>query len=134
MAQPNINAMKATKEWKQMEGKAKAGWKSYFVVSEDLWAMSNILCKSRQENRQLMEQLKNGEDVNLEHLKRQFVELYEQANKSCECPVCFELMGKDTVNVSSCGHLTCKECYSKMTECPICRKKYWKPTAGGGSA
>jgi len=130
MAQPNINTMKA--EIKRLEGKAKAGWKSYFVVSDDLWSLSNILCKSRAENQKLLGQLKNGEEVNLDHLKRQFIELYEQANKNCECPVCFELMNKEIVNVATCGHLTCKECYAKMKECPICRKAYWKPTAGGG--
>ncbi len=119
--------MKATKEWKAMEGKSKAGWRAYYAVCEEMWEMSCMLHKSRTENKKLISQIKDGVDVDLDFLKKQFVELYEQANKTCECPVCFELMSKETLNVSSCGHLTCKECFEKMTDCPICRKTYWKP-------
>lgn len=123
----NLTAMKATKEWKAMESKAKAGWRSYYVVCDEMWEMSALLHQSRTENRKIVSQIKEGVDVDLVFLKKQFVELYEQANKSCECPVCFDLMNKETLNVSSCGHLTCKGCFEKMTECPICRKAYWKP-------
>ena len=100
--------MKATKEWKAMEGKSKAGWRAYYAVCEEMWEMSCMLHKSRTENKKLISQIKDGVDVDLDYLKKQFVELNEQANKTC-------------------GHLTCKECFEKMTDCPICRKTYWKP-------
>jgi hypothetical protein len=114
------------RDWKALEGKSKAGWRCFYLLSDDMWEMSEVLQKSRTENRALAKKIADGQEVDLAFLKQQFVELYEQANKQCECPVCFELLVKDTVNVGSCGHLTCKECYAKMTDCPICRKKYWK--------
>lgn len=127
MATNNLTAMKATKEWKAMEGKSKAGWRAYFAVCDDMYEMSDLLYRQRKQNIELLKKIKDGEEVDITYLKSQFVELYEQANKQCECPVCFELLKKETLNVSSCGHLTCKDCFEKMTDCPICRKTYWKP-------
>jgi hypothetical protein len=118
---------KSVKEWKRLEGKAKQGWRAYYVVCDELFDIGESLRISRKQNIELIKQIKEGNDnIDLEFLKKQFVELYELANKNCECPVCFEILNKETIYVSSCGHLTCKSCYGSMDKCPICRKAYWK--------
>lgn len=62
---------------------------------------------------------------------REFMEMAEQLNREYTCPVCFEIVNKDTIKVPFCGHVLCKGCYERMDEmkalsekvkCPTCRK------------
>ena len=72
-----------------------------------------------------------------EHLTNEFKSLYDETKKKIECPCCLEIMKKDNLHISTCGHLTCEECYEKLQmkgtnwkykECPTCRKRmYNKP-------
>lgn len=63
------------------------------------------------------------------HITEEFMGMAEKLNKEFTCPCCFELMNKDTINISFCGHYICKECYGKLPtndtgkkSCPTCRK------------
>jgi len=41
-----------------------------------------------------------------------------------DCPVCYEKMTADMLNVPGCCHYICKDCHSKCESCPICRENY----------
>ena len=48
-----------------------------------------------------------------------------------ECPVCFQTI--DSAPIYQClnGHVVCKDCHSKLDNCPICRdEKCYNPKLG----
>lgn len=45
-------------------------------------------------------------------------------NNPTDCPVCMEVISKETLDIPVCGHLICKDCSSKCNKCPICREHY----------
>ena len=75
----------------------------------------------------------NNEECDINYLKSQFVEMYDMLKKETECPVCYDLLTKDNIEVPKCGHIICKTCIeaiktnkhlSSQGLCPSCRKKY----------
>ena len=114
------------REKHRIEQKAKAGWKCFFIMRDDYTDLSDYYSQVRSQNRELVKNIKNGQDVDLTFLKKQFVDLYEKVGEMTDCPVCFETLTKEIIEVSNCGHTICKDCYKKCSECPICRKAYYK--------
>lgn len=47
-----------------------------------------------------------------------------------ECPICYEMRGKDDTATTDCGHTFCKACIRKLktNDCPICRQQMYEPT------
>lgn len=47
-----------------------------------------------------------------------------------ECPICYEMCGKDDTVTTDCNHAFCKACVRKLTNdtCPMCRQKMFEPT------
>jgi hypothetical protein len=118
------------KEKKVLENKAKVGWKSFYIMRDDYDELAQYFSEVKKENKKLVEQLKSGGEVDLEFLKKQFIELYEKVGELTDCPVCFETLVKDNMDISSCGHTICKSCKEQICnhgkkECPICKKKYF---------
>jgi hypothetical protein len=101
--------------------KAKKGWKLYFMERDGVHRLQAYRNRLREEASRLPTR---AGDEEYDHLRNMFLELYKEVGKLCDCPVCFETMTKEITAVPSCGHLVCKACKEKMTECPICRKKY----------
>ena len=63
------------------------------------------------------------------HITTEIMDMAEKLNKDFSCPCCFELMNKETIHITWCGHYVCKDCYEKLPKdergkkkCPICRK------------
>jgi hypothetical protein len=112
-----------------LENKAKSGWKMYFMMKEQHDLLADFMEYERESNKQLISDIKSGEEIDITHLKNQFVELYEKVNSQMECPVCFEILTKDKLDVPNCGHLICKSCKETICKgncsCPICKKKYF---------
>lgn len=58
-------------------------------------------------------------------------EMYEMAcelRKKYECPCCLEQVNKETIKISYCGHIYCKDCFEEVKKqndpkCAICRNK-----------
>lgn len=117
---PNTNSGLSNREKWALEGKAKQGWKVYFIERERVYALQ----QQRNQYKQLVAELKSGIKPDISHLSNMFLELFAKCGEMCECPVCYEDLTKETTNVPICGHLVCKDCKSKMTECPLCKKKY----------
>ena len=119
-----------TAEKKRLESKAKVGWKNYYTLRDDFDELSQYFSEVRAENKKLIETIKSGGDVDIEYLKKQFLDLYEKVGELTDCPVCFETLTKENSEVPSCGHLICKDCKQHICnsgnkECPICKTKYW---------
>jgi hypothetical protein len=120
MANPNGNSGLTNKEKWALEGKAKSGWKLYFIEREYTYE----LLATRNNVRPMVQAIRGGETPDIQHLTRMFLELYDKVGEITDCPVCFEGMTKENTTVPMCGHLVCKACKAKLEECPICRKKY----------
>ncbi len=111
-----------------LELKSKGGWRAFYLMRDNYNNICDRFMDMASVNNKLRQAIKNHEDINIEHLKAQFVELYDSLKKYSECPVCYELLTKDVLDVPNCGHLICKPCKDKICEgnclCPICKKKY----------
>jgi hypothetical protein len=115
----NQITMTQREKW-ALEGKAKQGWKCYFIEREYAYNLADL----RTAQRPMVENLRRGEAVDLTHLSQMFLELYDKVGELCDCPVCYEQLTKENTKVPVCGHLVCLTCKERMTECPICKKKY----------
>lgn len=115
------NANITNREKWALEAKAKQGWKCYFMSRETIHEIQVARNNIRQ---QVIHIRTAQEPVDYEHLKNMFLALYDKVGELCDCPICYECMTKDNTHVAICGHLVCKECKEKISECPICRKKY----------
>ena len=60
------------------------------------------------------------------HITAEFMEMAEALNKEHTCPCCLDLVSKETIHITWCGHILCKDCYGKLPgdkkQCPTCRK------------
>lgn len=122
MAQQNPNeqiTMTRREKWR-LEAKAKSGWKAFYQSREDI----DILIGIMNQDRQTYEALRSGQDVDVSHLKRMFLELYEKVGELTNCPICFEPMPKENTFIPNCGHLICKTCRPQIAnnKCPECRR------------
>jgi hypothetical protein len=114
-------------EIKKLQIKAKVGWKNFYSLQEEYSKLALFFSSSLAENRVLLEQIQNNEPVDITFLQNQFKDLYDKVKNYTECPICFETLTKSNMEVPSCSHLLCKSCMSKLTDCPICRVKFYKP-------
>jgi len=113
-------------ELKKLEQKAKSAWKCYFMLKENYVELSDSYTEQNRRNRELVQQIRSNQDIDINFLKSQFVEMYDLVKKNSECPVCMEVMTKDTLDIPYCGHLICKGCKETIktrdSKCPCCRK------------
>jgi hypothetical protein len=125
-----MNTLLTLNQQKSLEKKSKAGWKMYFLMKQQHDLLAEFMDFERELYRKMIKDIKSGGEIDITHLKKQFVDLYEKVNSQMECPVCFEIMTKEKLDVPNCGHLickTCKEtiCKSGNCKCPICKDKYY---------
>ena len=109
-----------------LQAKAKTGWRYYYDLREKYDRLSSYHNSQREQNRILIKKIQSNEAVDLTFLKKQFIELYEKVGELTDCPICFETITKETMELGNCGHPICKECYERCIDCPICRKAYYK--------
>jgi len=115
------NANMTNREKWALEAKARQGWKCYFMSRETIHDLQNVRDNMRAQVALLRVE---RQPADYEHLKKMFLELYDKVGELCDCPICYESMTKDNTHVGLCGHLVCKSCKERITDCPICRKKY----------
>ena len=60
--------------------------------------------------------------ANLETTKEQII-LLDEIQDELECVVCLDTPGLDPIYQCEQGHLLCKSCHGKLTDCPICKAK-----------
>lgn len=109
--------------------KSKSGWRCFFIIRDELEDMCEWVRETQFQNRHLRTQIENGGEIDITHLKTQFVEMYDKLKEYTDCVVCLETIQKDNIEVPRCGHIICKTCYETIKaqpepKCPICRKNY----------
>ena len=118
-------------EYYKLVSKGKSGWRCFFIMRDKLGDLSDDFHGVLFDNMALIQKIRNdelnGDDIT--HLKKQFVEMYDMLKKETECPVCFDVLNKENIEVPKCGHIICKTCLDTIKEsdnkiCPECRKKY----------
>jgi hypothetical protein len=113
------------REHMSLIGKAKQGWRAFFNLREYYYDELEI---ARNSARIVVQRINSpSESVDIEFLKSQYLQLYQQVNKMFECPVCLEeYENKEAVDVLHCGHMLCKGCKEKIADkkCPTCRKVF----------
>ena len=61
------------------------------------------------------------------HIKEEYIKMLEELRKKIECPICYEIINIDDLQLSNCGHKFCKTCYDRIlrdsNECAVCKKK-----------
>ncbi len=83
------------------------------------------------------EELITSKNKRLDDLKRKIkkfqgnlskisLENYTLKNEQVTCPVCWENISTEKLETPLCLHLICKDCYSNIHKCPLCREKYIK--------
>jgi len=129
--QRNATTTISVAELKRLETKAKAGWASYYSVLNRLHSLSAYTDALQVRNREMVERLRNSttpsNEEELQYIKTQFLEMYDELKKFSECPCCFENLNKENTKLTNCGHLFCITCFERVDNCPICRKKLYKP-------
>jgi hypothetical protein len=115
---PNAQiTMTGREKWK-LESKAKQGWKCFFIQRDFV----DALTEHRLNNRITYQQIQNNNNIDIEFLRKAYLELYEKVGDLTDCPVCFETMVKDNTHLGICGHMVCKTCKENLNDCPICRR------------
>ena len=61
------------------------------------------------------------------HFIAEFMEMSLQLKREHKCPCCFDIVTKDTIHLSKCGHIMCKDCQEIVIQtnplCPTCRQE-----------
>ena len=65
------------------------------------------------------------------HITKEFFDMALELRKEFNCPICYEMVNKDTIEITYCGHIYCKECLEALKKqpdpkCAVCRKKLHK--------
>ena len=58
------------------------------------------------------------------HIINEIEEKTQLLKKKIECPICMDVIDIGGLQISFCGHKYCKECFEKLDQCAICRKKF----------
>lgn len=114
-----VNTLK--KKVKILEKQRRVAWANYYRIEEDFYDLSTFSysCISK-----LTKELSRCELP--KHIVEEIIELNGKLKNALECPICFKQLNKDNVKFTVCGHQHCKDCYEKIDNCSICRKKIWK--------
>lgn len=110
------------REINSLEKKAKQGWKLYFITRDYVTNISTW----RNNQKEMINNIRSGGDVDIKHLTKMFLELYDKVGEMCDCPICMTSLVKENSHLPFCGHLVCKSCKEdpRLINCPICRRKY----------
>lgn len=61
------------------------------------------------------------------HFLAEFMEMSLQLKRGHSCPCCLDNVTKETIYLSRCGHIMCKDCRSRVISrtnlCPTCRQE-----------
>jgi hypothetical protein len=63
------------------------------------------------------------------HITQEFYDMAVELKKTFSCPVCLELVNKDNIQITFCGHIYCNDCLTTLknmpkSKCAVCRKSF----------
>ena len=111
--------------------KSRYAWGQYFQLRNELFNHHENIYNEVEEEIGTYEE---GDVALSPHLMNFIKDLYEEAKKNVECPICIEKIDSNDLETTGCGHNYHKECLCRVKEnspnrfinCPICRKKIYK--------
>ena len=64
------------------------------------------------------------------HIVTELKQMATDLRKTWECPICFEMIIPNGLEITNCGHYFCNPCLTELKhnnptdcKCPVCRKK-----------
>ena len=111
-------------QYDNMDKRRKIAWAKYYSLEAE--QSDNVSIIVRTIGR------KDDGTLNLipTHITQEYYDMATQLNKKYTCPICLELVSKETIDITYCGHIFHKECLENAKkvkcECPMCRKKLYK--------
>jgi len=125
------------KEYFKAQKKAKFAWGQYFQLRNELFALeTHIYDEMGSAFGDSSSEEDTSEDATQpsEHLMKFIKNLYDEAKKKVECPVCLEKIDTKDLHTTGCGHNFHTQCMeqlknsttNKTVDCPMCRKKIYK--------
>ena len=113
-------------EYDNLDRRRKQAWAKYYQIEREQAENSVIIVNviGRTEDGNLVE--KSSLPL---HITEEYYSMAEQLNKKYTCPICLDLVNRETIDITYCGHIFHKECLeaSKQIkkECPYCRQKLY---------
>ena len=100
-----------------LEKAKKFAWGKYYgQVNENL-----------EQNITQYNQMNTFVDLIPTHIKDEYIKMLDELKKEIECPICMDIIQKNDLQLSNCGHKYCKTCFDKIltdsNKCAICKKK-----------
>ena len=105
----------------------KRGWAKYFEVTRERAENARVILQGLPREGGVLQRPTQLPP----HLTSEFWDMAEELNKTYTCPICIELVGRDTVKITFCGHMFHEDCYKQLEErangsrvqCPVCRRE-----------
>jgi len=57
------------------------------------------------------------------HIVNEIEKLNIELKRKLDCPICMDIIQEGKLKITGCGHKFCKDCYDRIDECSICRRK-----------
>jgi hypothetical protein len=111
-------------EYKKLDNRRRIGWAKYYELLNNQVEFARVVVEPlRNEEGQIP-----AKSSLPKHITQEFYDMAVKLNKTYTCPICLELVDKDTIDITLCGHTFHKECLRQAkevkNECPTCRRKY----------
>lgn len=121
---PRLTKNNYTKyEYDNMDKRRKIAWAKYYSLEADNASNANIIVRA----------IGRNEDGTLNampvHIVQEYYDMATELNKKYTCPICLDMVSKETIQITYCGHIFHKECLNESkqvkAECPMCREKLY---------
>ena len=93
------------------------------ILNEEIAEQNNIIHSLNMNLKRVLKKSNNRTNI-IDKLKCKMREQYADKNVPDDCPVCYETITPDKLNISNCCHYTCMDCISRCSACPLCREKH----------
>ena len=98
-----------------------------FLSDDNLHNKDDTLFEYEMENDYLNKQyIKTLENLKKTYLmmSKHISNILHEKNTYEDCPVCYEILTKETIFIPECCHYICLKCAKPCESCPICRNTY----------
>lgn len=94
------------------------------TVNDDLYEDNNQKLFEINRIRRILKKTREHYAITFNRMGSKIRDYYGKTNVLEDCPVCYESISSDQLEVTKCLHYICKGCASKCTACPLCRDVY----------
>ena len=110
-------------QYDNMDRRRRVAWAKYYQLEAESTTTASVVIDviGRREDGEL--------NAMPRHITQEFYDMATALNKKYTCPICLDLVDKETIDLTYCGHIFHKECLKESKkvkmECPTCRKKLY---------